>query len=126
MQIGETLKKIATKAVKGMVISGSLATNKCTTCSEYKISTSDISKKPQVRATRKFELVDSDFCGQLLESLHGNKYAISFIDDFSRYAAVYFMSSKSDWIAKLQFFLYTVVQPCNLIGFTLRSDNGGE
>ena len=30
----ETLKKTANQAVKGMVISGSLATDKCTTCSE--------------------------------------------------------------------------------------------
>ena len=40
----ETLKKTANQAVKGMVISGSLATDKCTTCSECKISTTDISK----------------------------------------------------------------------------------
>ena len=79
----ETLKKITNQAVKGMVISGSLATDKCSTCSECKISTSDISKNPQVRATRKFELVHSDVCAPFPESLHGNKYAISFIDDFS-------------------------------------------
>ena len=50
----ETLKKTANQAVKGMVISGSLSTDKCISCSECKISTSDIPEKPQVRATRKF------------------------------------------------------------------------
>ena len=80
----ETLKKTANQAVKGMTIFGSLATDKCTTCSECKIPTSDISKNPHVRATRKFSLVHSDVCGPFLESFHGNKYAISFIYDFSR------------------------------------------
>ena len=85
----ETLKKSANEAlIKGMVFSGSLATDKCTTCSKCKISTSDISENPQKRATQKFELVQSDLCGPFPESLHGNKYAISFFDDFSRYATV--------------------------------------
>ena len=109
-----------------MIVSGSLAIDKCTTCSECKISTSDISKTPQVRATQKFQLVHRDVCGPLPESLHGNKYAISFIDDFSRYATVYFVASKGDSLAKLSFFLNPVVQPCYVTGFTLRSDNGGE
>ena len=76
-----------------MVISDSLATDKGTTCSECKVSTSEISKNPQVRAIRKFQLVHRDLCGPFPESLHGNIYAVSFIDDFSRYATVNFMAS---------------------------------
>ena len=120
----EKLKKIANQAIKGMAVSVSLATDKCTTCSECKISTSDISKNPQVMAKRKFELVNSDICGPLPESLHGNKYAICFIDDFSRYATGYFRASKGNLLAKLQIFPNTLVQPCNVTIFTLKSDNG--
>ena len=36
------------------------------------------------------------------------------------------MASRGDSLAKLQLFLNTVVQPCNVTEFTLRSDNGGE
>ena len=36
------------------------------------------------------------------------------------------MASRGDSLAKLQLFLNTVVQPCNVIEFTLRSDIGGE
>ena len=71
-------------------------------------------------------IVYSYVCGPFRESLHGNKYAISFIDDFSSYATVYFMDSKADSLVKLQVFLNTVVQPSYVTGFTLRSDNGGE
>ena len=99
----ETLKKTADQAIKGMVISGSLATYKCTTCSECKISTSDISKHLQVSATQKYELVHSDICRPFPESLHGNKYAILFIDDFSRYATVFSKVSEGNSLAKLQF-----------------------
>ena len=56
----ETLKKTTKQAVKSMVISGSLATDKCTTCSKCKISTSDRSKNTQIWTTRNFELVHSD------------------------------------------------------------------
>ena len=105
----ETLKKTANQAVKGMVVSSSMTTDKCTTFSEFKISTSDISKNPHVRATRKIELVHSEVWGPFAESLHVNKYAISFIDEFSRYATVYFMAPKGDSLAKLQFSLNTVV-----------------
>ena len=105
--------------------SGSFATDKFITCLESKISTSDISNNPQVRTTRVFELVNSDACGPFPESLHGNKYATSFFDDFSRYALVFSMASKGDSLAKLQVSLNTVVQSCNITEFTLRSDNGG-
>ena len=36
------------------------------------------------------------------------------------------MASRGDSLAKIQFFHNTVVQPCNVTEFTLRSDNGGE
>ena len=65
-----------------MVISGSLATDKCTTCSECKVSTSEISKNPQVRAIRKFQLVHRDLCGPFPESLHRNKYAVILLTIF--------------------------------------------
>ena len=81
----ETLKKTANQAVKGMVISGSLATNKCYTCSECKISTSDISKNTQVRATRKCELIHSESCGPFPKSLHGNKYYRFFLKRWSNH-----------------------------------------
>ena len=40
----EILKKNTNQAVRGIVSSGSLAINKCTTCSECKISMSDKKK----------------------------------------------------------------------------------
>ena len=36
------------------------------------------------------------------------------------------MASKGNSFAKLQLFLNTVVQPCDVTGLTLKSDNGGE
>ena len=39
---------------------------------------------------------------------------------------MYFMALKGDSFAKIQFVSSTMVQSCNVTGFTLRSDNGVE
>ena len=44
-----------------MVTSCSLATDECITCSEGKVSTSDLSESPQVNATQKNELFQATF-----------------------------------------------------------------
>ena len=50
-----------------------------------------------IRSTRKLELVHSDMCGPMqTESLGGQKYFVTFIDDFSRCCAVYLLKQKSE------------------------------
>ena len=49
------------------------------------------------RAKAPLELVHTDVCGPMDTTTHGgNKYFITFIDDFSRMTWVYFMRQKSD------------------------------
>ena len=76
---------------------------------------------PVERCTRKLQKVYSDICGPFPKSLNGCKYMINFVDDFSRYSAVYFLQAKSQALGKLEQF-------CAEIGIpeTLRTDNGGE
>ena len=50
----------------------------------------------------KLELVFSDICGPFTESFHGAVYIISFIDDFTSFAKVYFMKQKSEATEKLE------------------------
>jgi len=59
------------------------------------------------------------------ESIGGNKHLITlnFIDDFSRYCAVYFLKSKSDVPEKKEAHVYN---DCGLNIGTLQSDNGGR
>ena len=44
-------------------------------------------------SSRKLQLVHSDVCGPMDESLGGKRYFVSFIDDYSRCCAVYFINT---------------------------------
>jgi hypothetical protein len=68
--------------------------SRCTVCIRTK-HRRRISRQPQRRATRPFELVHSDLCGPMRTDSHGGKrYYIVFIDDFSRWTFVYFLHTK--------------------------------
>ena len=80
---------------------------KCEACSQAKIT-----KRPHKnveRNTELFELIHTDFfeferkltCG-------GNRYFITFIDDFSKYAYVYLLKNKSDVFEKFKEYLMEV------------------
>ena len=52
--------------------------------------------------TKVVEIVDSDVCGPMkTKSLHGNSYFETFINDKSRYTAIYFMERKDKVVDKL-------------------------
>ena len=74
--------------------------------------------------SRKMELIHSDVCGPL--SIGGSKYFVTFIDDYSRCCAVYFMKQKSEVFAKFKEFeaITTNTSGCGIV--RLRTDNGGE
>ena len=80
-----------------------------------------------IKSKRTLELVHTDVCGEMqTNSLGGRKYFVSFIDDFSRYAHVYFLCNKSDVFSAFQDYKAKVeTQTGNRIA-TLRSDQGGE
>ena len=77
---------------------------KCEICSMTKIA-----RKPHKsieRNTRLLELIHSYICefeGHLTRG--GNRYFITFIDNFSKYSYVYLMKNKSDAFEKLSIFL---------------------
>ena len=81
----------------------------------------------EIRSTRKLKLVHSDVCGPMpTESVGGNKYFVTFIDDYSRFSAVYFMKNKSEVLQKFKEFEAVTTNECGQRIGTLRSDNGGE
>jgi len=75
------------------------------------------------RATNVLDLVHSDIEGPFPvdDILHGHKYTISFVDDFSKFIVVYTMKKKSEAPEKVKKFCAQYGQPR-----VLRSDNGGE
>jgi transposase InsO family protein len=73
------------------------------------------------------DLVYSDVCGPFeVESLGGNRYFLTFIDDASRKVWAYFLRTKGQVFNYLQEFHVMVERETDKKLKCLRSDNGGE
>jgi hypothetical protein len=69
---------------------------KCEDCLTGKQHRETIPKEANWRASQKLELIHSDVCGPINpQSNGGNRYFITFTDDFSRKTWVYFLQDKS-------------------------------
>ena len=79
------------------------------------------------RAEAPLQLVHTDICGPLDPvSLGGNRYFITFIDDFSRKLWVYILKEKSAAFTTFKNFKALVEAESGHKLITLRSDRGGE
>ena len=76
------------------------------------------------RATRPLQLVHSDVHGPVKVSTH--HYWVSFIDDFSRFKAVYLLKRKSETFAAFKQFKAWAENVTGLRMGSLRDDKGGE
>lgn len=82
---------------------------------------------PELKAKRLLEVVSSDVCGPIKPvSPDGKKYFITFIDNFSHFAVVYFMANKSEAIEKFKEYLAMVKNKFKIVPERIRCDNGGE
>ena len=59
-------------------------------------------------------------------SIDGNKYFISFIDDFTRFTVLYFLKKKSGAYNAFTSYKAYLENPRQLKISTIRTDNGGE
>ena len=99
----------------------------CEACIAGKMQRKPFSAIGETRSMRKLQLIHSDVCGSTpTESLGGNKYFITFIDDYSKCCVVYFLKSKSEVSEKFKQFEMRVSNDCSQKINSLRSDNGGE
>ena len=68
----------------------------CKACLMGKQNRNSFPKEEAIRATELLEIIHSDVCGPMKnKSLGGNTYFVAFIDDWLRFATVYFMRNKS-------------------------------
>ena len=115
------LKLNSSKSVKGLTIKNS-GVEQCDTCVQNKFTVLPLENQREV-SQKQLELVYSDICGPFPKSCNGNIYIVSFIDDYSKFARLYFMKQKSEVFQKFQQFV-TECSPRKIN--TLRSDNGLE
>lgn len=117
----QSMLKQLPNVVDGVSFKTSCVTQRCQLCTINKISQTTVRNDTPLRSQNIRDLVFTDACGPFVDSINGNKYIISFIDDHSRVARVYFMKKKSESLDKFKLYVAEFGMPK-----ALRSDNAKE
>lgn len=119
-------RMITFKAVRGMPYL-QISTQIYSMCQLGKHAKTNIPKEATHHASRILELAHSDVCGPFkISSTGGAKYFVTFVDNFSRKRWIYFISQKSQVLAKCQHFVQLTTNSTAQIIQTLRTYNGRE
>ncbi|KAL1195638.1 Retrovirus-related Pol polyprotein from transposon TNT 1-94 [Cardamine amara subsp. amara] len=98
----------------------------CLDCIKGK-QTKHIIKKPATRSTQLLEIIHTDICGPYdAPSWRGEKYFISFIDDYLRYGYTYLLHEKSKYVNVLEVFIDEMERQLDKKIKVVRSDRHGE
>ena len=99
----------------------------CEDCVIGKQARTSFPRGSEYRANEQLGLIHIDLCGPITpESFSGKRYFISFIDDFSRKAWVYFLKEKSEAFEIFKKFKVMVEKETSRAIKAIRSDRGGE
>ncbi|KAL4348515.1 hypothetical protein GQ457_17G027250 [Hibiscus cannabinus] len=83
------------------------------------------SKKGAKRTSTILEIIHSDICCPDMD-VQGQKYSITFIDDYSRYMYLYMLHYKSEALEAFKVFKAEVEKQCGKQIKIVRTDRGGE
>ncbi|TQD85937.1 hypothetical protein C1H46_028483 [Malus baccata] len=98
----------------------------CEGCATGKAHREAFSKEQKWRAKLPLELVHTDVCGPMSETLRGSRYFLTFIDDKSRMCWVYFLKCKSEVFRIFKMFKAMTELQTGYKLKKIRSDRGGE
>jgi transposase InsO family protein len=99
----------------------------CEECVMSKQHRGSFSKDAISKTKSILEVVYSDVCGPMqVNSYGGNRYFVSFVDDFSRKMWTYLISKKSEVLSVFKKFKLAVERKSEHKLKTLRTDGGGE
>lgn len=99
----------------------------CDCCVKGKMIRKSFPKVSESRAGSVLELIHTDLCGPMpTVTPNGNRYIVTFIDDFSRYTVVYFLKCKDEIMNCFKEYCASIETKFNKSVRSIRSDNGGE
>lgn len=99
----------------------------CESCVAAKQTRNPFALRQERRSSRVLELVHSDVCGPVTPvSWSGEKYFVTFIDDWSRFTVVYLIKTKDEVASCFQDYEAQATAKFGCKISRLRSDNGGE
>ncbi|KAL4342439.1 hypothetical protein GQ457_08G014610 [Hibiscus cannabinus] len=123
------LGHISIERIKRLVNDGVLNTLDFTdfdTCADcIKGKQTNKSKKGAKRSSTILEIIHSDICCPDMD-VQGQKYFITFIDDYSRYMYLYMLHYKSEALEAFKVFKAEVEKQCGKQIKIVRTDRGGE
>ena len=96
----------------------------CVDCVKGKLTKNK--KKGATRSQNLLEIVHTDISGPYSTTLCGNKYFITFIDDFSRYGYVFFIKENANALEMFKVFRTEVEKQLGKVIKIVRSDRGDE
>ena len=100
--------------------------NTCVDCIKGK-QTKHVSKQAATRSSGLLDLIHTDICGPFdVPSWGGERYFITFIDDYSRYCYLYLLHERTQSVDVLETFISEVERQLNKKVKVIRSDRGGE
>ena len=123
------LGHISIDRIKRLVNDGILSTldfadfNTCVDCIKGKQTNK--SKKGANRSSTILEIIHSDICCPDMDA-HGQKYFITFIDDYSRFMYLYMLHNKNEALDAFKIFKAEVEKQCGKPIKIVRTDRGGE
>ena len=97
----------------------------CDACQKGKSHQLPYSRSSSV-SSAPLELIFSDVWGPACASVGGNKYYVSFVDDYSKFTWIYLIKNKSDVFARFHDFQNHVERTFDKKILALQSDWGGE
>lgn len=123
------LGHISIERIKRLVKYGVLSTLDFTdfeTCVDnIKGKQTNIHKKGANRSSNILEIIHTDICCPDMDA-HGQKYFITFIDDYSRYMYIYLLHNKNEALDDFKVFKAEVTNECGKQIQIVRSNRGGE
>lgn len=98
---------------------------RCEECIKGKLNRLNIKSRSGYKVDRVLGRVHSDLCELPTTSQEGLKYIMTFIDEHSHYATLYFMKSKDAFENLKRYVMMAERETCETVA-CIRSDNGGE
>ena len=98
----------------------------CEPCAQSK-ARKRYNRTPQERATRPFQFVHTDLVGPITPvGFEGERYYVSFTDDYTRFTTVYTVRTKDEWLGTLQRYYNWIHTKFDLKITRIRTDYGAE
>jgi hypothetical protein len=94
----------------------------CDTCMTEKAKREPIPNTVSTRATHKLQIVHIDIIGPIqTESVDGYKYALSIVDSYSRFSAIYMLNTRDEAATQMENYICQLGKPQTIV-----SDNAKE